>query len=98
MAFSSAEVEYLTANQQVIAATAHTLELSKSSTMADMTMLRAQFGEFSRAVAELISARRAGVRTHKFPGDSASSLPSERSENEASDSEAEIFTWLVDTD
>ena len=98
MAFSSAEVEYLTANQQAIAATAHALELSKASTMADMTVLRAQFGEFSRAVAELISARRAGVRTHKFPGGSASFLPSERSENEASDSEAEIFTWLVDTD
>ena len=66
MAFSLEESQFLADNQQSIAAISTTLELSKASTMADMDKLRTHFGEYSRAVAELISARRAGVRTHKF--------------------------------
>ena len=68
MAYSSDEVDFLARNRATIATSAESLELTKASTMADMDSLRKEYGEYSRAVAELISARRAGVRTHKFPG------------------------------
>ncbi|MDN6261963.1 MAG: SAM-dependent methyltransferase, partial [Corynebacterium casei] len=68
MAYSSNEVDFLARNRAAIATSAESLELTKASTMADMDSLRKEYGEYSRAVAELTSARRAGVRTHKFPG------------------------------
>ena len=68
MAYSSDEVDFLARNRAAIATSAESLELTKASTMADMDSLRKEYGEYSRAVAELTSARRAGVRTHKFPG------------------------------
>lgn len=68
MAYSLDEVDFLVRNRAAIATSAESLELTKASTMADMDALRKEYGEYSRAVAELISARRAGVRTHKFPG------------------------------
>lgn len=72
MAYSSDEVDFLARNRAAIATSAESLELTKASTMADMDSLRKEYGEYSRAVAEFISARRAGVRTHKFPTPAAS--------------------------
>jgi hypothetical protein len=85
MAFSIEEVHFLAANQEVIARSTDELELSKKSTVADMSVLHKEFGEYARAVAELVTARRAGLRTHKFPR-------VEYSEHNPSTS------WLVDTD
>src|SRR5699024_12804500 len=52
---------------EAIAHSTDELELSKKSTVADMSVLHKEFGEYARAVAELVTARRAGLRTHKFP-------------------------------
>src|SRR5699024_8805013 len=85
MAFSIEEVHFLAANQEAIAHSTDELELSKKSTVADMSVLHKEFGEYARAVAELVTARRAGLRTHKFPR-------AEYSEHNPS------AAWLVDTD
>ena len=94
MAYSLEEVEFLAENRDAIAASAQTLQLSKASTMADMDKLRKQFGEHSRAVAELITARRAGLKTHKFPPHHAE----QAGKNVTPVDQDESSCWLVDTD
>lgn len=87
MAYTLNDIEFLATHQEDIARTSASLELTKASTLSDMETLRAHFGEHSRAVAELVTARRAGQRTHKFRG---VSIKAEHPE--------ESGRWLVDTD
>ena len=62
MSFTLEEIEFFQSQAEEISAI--DLPLNKSSQLSDLAVLRKQFGPHSRAVAELVSARRSG----KVPG------------------------------
>ncbi|MGP9724674.1 class I SAM-dependent methyltransferase [Corynebacterium sp. AOP40-9SA-29] len=68
MSFSLDEVDWLKAHPDAVAG-AETLALTKSSRVADTATLRREHGEYSRALMELVSARRSAVAGGKVPGD-----------------------------
>lgn len=68
MSFTVDEVAWLTAHPDAIEQ-ASVLELSKASRVGDVSRLRSTYGEYARALVELISARRAAVKGGKMPGD-----------------------------
>ncbi len=57
MAFTAEELDFLFAHPEAIEA-GRALALSKASLMQDVATLRGEFGEFARAIVELVSARR----------------------------------------
>ena len=58
MSFSPDDVRFLIAHAEEITAAADTVELTKKSALADHKKLHGQFGDHTRAVMELIQARR----------------------------------------
>lgn len=68
MSFTVDEVAWLTAHPDAIEQ-ASVLELSKASRVGDVSRLRSTYGEYARALVELISARRSAVKGGKMPGD-----------------------------
>ncbi|WP_018295767.1 THUMP-like domain-containing protein [Corynebacterium lubricantis] len=65
MAFTDSEISYLSEHRALIDDTTATLALTKKSALADQKVLRDKFGEYSRAVTELVVASRAAGE--KFP-------------------------------
>ncbi|MFC6146485.1 THUMP-like domain-containing protein [Corynebacterium nasicanis] len=69
MAFTHEEVAFLAAHTDDIAAATADLTFSRASLLEDAAALRARFGDFGRAVAELAQARRSAGANGKFPAD-----------------------------
>lgn len=67
MSFSLDDVAFLHAHDREITAAGAALALTRASLLQDTALLRERFGEHGRAVAELLSARRAGAG--KFSAD-----------------------------
>lgn len=63
MSYTAAELDFLLAHPEIYPPDAPPLQLSKSSQLADMKILKDRYGEFARAVMELERARASG----KFP-------------------------------
>lgn len=69
MAFTLDEVAFLAAHTDDIAAATSGLAFARSSLLDDVAVLRARFGNYGRAVAELVQARRSATAHGKFPAD-----------------------------
>lgn len=65
MAFTDEEINYLAAHRSLIDEVTAPLALTKKSALGDHKVLRERFGDFSRAVAELVVASRSAGE--KFP-------------------------------
>ncbi|MCQ9677923.1 SAM-dependent methyltransferase [Corynebacterium sp. BF-R-2] len=65
MSYTLDEVAFLRENTSAIDAAAADLEGTKKAQLRDVAKLQAQFGEYGRAVAELLNSRRSG----KLPGE-----------------------------
>ena len=64
MSFTPAEVDFLAKHQEEIA---HLdLTLTKASRLKDTEILKAKFGEYGRAVMELVTARSSGKLPHDW--------------------------------
>lgn len=61
MSFSLAEVDFLHRNRAEIDQATGQLTLSRAAALQDTQLLRERFGEYGRAVAELVAARRGAV-------------------------------------